>query len=495
MAALLVVTSPLAVGIGASAYTDVPLLMLSLAAFVALVEDGGRARVSRRFAAGALMGAACSLKYAAFPFMAAQAAWLALEAARSRRLRGVVAATAGFGVVFAPWMAWNFLGSGNPFDPFLARWFPAALPALPFADRLSASVFRRPARDIAAAAWNGYVACEPFLFMAPWLVIAAPTALWHARPAGWRGAGVWLAVYLAVWSWMIADERFGLAGLAVLAAALAAGRAFPVSPAVCGLLLLLNAGGVVCQEFLPWPRLRVVLGLESRAAYLRATLPPAPDYADAAAYLNGAAGPADRILFVSESRTHLIWRECIADHVMDYPTRLSYILEHAPADGTRLAARFRQLGVRWVVYLPGRSAARIATMPDLFEFTPATARAWEAYFTGRAVRMWTSPGAAVYRLPIRPAPGRSRGIPDLPGVQDVMFVSVQQTYRRSGPEAALAELRRYAEGYPEVGAVRRRYGDALLAMRHDGPSLAEARRHLAFAADVERRSASAVGAP
>lgn len=485
-AALALVTSPLVIGVGASAYTDLPLLMLGLGSFAALCEGDGFGRASRRFAAGALLGAACSLKYAAFPLVAAQAVWLGREAVRRRRPGLPLPALAGFLAVFAPWMAWNYFGTGNPFDPFLARWFPEALPALPFADRLSASVFRRPARDVLAAVWNGYVACEPYLFVAPWLLAAAPAALWLARPAGWRGAGLWLGVYAAVWSWMIADERFGLAALAVLAALLAASGRAPRAPAFWIAVLAFNLGASACQEFLPWPRLRTVLGLEAHEVYVRAALPPSPAYGQAADWLNGATGSRDRILFVSESRTHLIRRECVADHVIDYPTRLVYLLQRTPADPSRIAARFRQLGIRWVLYLPGRCAARLADMPDLFEFTPAIARAWERFWLERATRTWTAPGASVYALADKAAARPPAAVPELPGIQDVMFVSIDQTYRREGPEAALAELRKYAEGYPRIGAVRRRLGEALIAMRRDPDSLAEARRHLSFAAAADR---------
>ncbi|MEK7475811.1 MAG: glycosyltransferase family 39 protein [Candidatus Coatesbacteria bacterium] len=484
LAALLLVSSPLVVAIGTSAYTDLPLVWLGAASFALLVMPNASPSPPRRFAAGAVLGGACALKYAAFPLVVAMGVWLLAGSVRRREWRWAWPSAVGMLAVFLPWIGWNWLAAGNPVDPFLARWFPDSLPALPFAERLSGAVLRRPWRDVFASPWSAYVASEPFLFVSPWLVAAAPALL--AAPAALRslpGSGLWLAVCVAVWAALIADERFLLPAAPLVAGLLARAGWCRMPGAIAAGLLVLNLAGAVRQVFVPLPRLWTALGVVSRDAYLRGTLIPAPGYADAASWLNSHTAVKDRILVVSDCKSHLIWRECVTDHVYDYPTRLVWILWGTPGGAVRIAARFRQLGIRWVLYLPGRAGERLGNMPDLFEFRPGEAASWAAYWSTHARRAWSGPEAGIYGLDVRArAPAE---LPDLPAVQEVMAFSARLTLRREGPGALVTEVRRYAAAYPNVGAAHRLAGEVLVSLGGDSLTRAEGRRELETARRIE----------
>lgn len=488
IAGLLLLSSPLVLGIGTSAYTDLPLVWVVFSAVALLGVPSARPSPVRRFAAGLALGAAAALKYAVFPAVAGCGAWLAAAAVRRRDWRAPAGLAAGFLLVFWPWPAWNGLAAGNPFTPFLGSWFPEALPALPFAERLSSAVFRRPWSGVLASPWTAYVACEPFLFMSPVLVAALPAVVLARRSAPFPGAGLWVAVFMIAWARLIADERFALAALGLMAAwAARAGWFDRMAVAGAGrwtlaAALALNVAGAFRQMWLPPVRIAVAAGLASREAYWQATLPPAPGYGLAAGWLNRFTDESDRVLFVTECRSHLLWREAVHDHVIDHPTRLVWVLQGIRPESARVAARFRQLGIAWVLYLPTRAAARLRDMPDLMPFSPPMARAWGGFWLRHARPAWRGGEAAVYRL--TPGPGPEADAPDLPGVQDVMLASARDRLRRDGPRAALAELRAYAAGYPRIGAVHRMLGEALSVLE---PSAgAEATRHLADAARIDR---------
>ncbi len=487
-AGLLLLSSPLVLGIGASAYTDLPLVWLTLTAVTLLGAPSGRPSASRRFAAGLALGAASALKYAAFPAVAGCAVWLGVGMWRRRAWTWAVPAAAGFVAVFWPWPAWNGLAAGNPFTPFLGSWFPGALPALPFAERLSGAVFRRPWSGVAASPWTAYVACEPFLFVSPVLVALLPVASVRRGAAPWPGAGLWVAVFVLAWARMIADERFGLAVVAVCAAwAVRAGFCDRMARPGTGRMvfvaaLALNLAAAVRQMWMPPVRIGVAAGLVSREAYWRATLPPAPGFTDAAAWINRETAEQERVLFVTECRSHLYRREAIHDHVIDHPTRLVWILAGAPPDPARIAARFRQLGIGWVLHLPGRAQARLRDMPDLMPFTPSMARSWAGFWMRHARPAHRVADAGVYR--ITPRAGPEADSPGLPGVQDLMLASAMDRLARGDRAGLLGELRLWVAAYPRVGAVQRMYGEALGAL--EPASLAEARAALAAAARIER---------
>lgn len=132
LAAVLVFTSPVAGRSGSSAYNDLAVATVIYAAFYLLQVWDETRQEKILILCGLLSGFAYGIKYTAFlalPFALgfvlwrtwarrrddARAFWL-----RLLRLAGPAALLAG------PWMLRNWLWSGNPFAPFLNRWFPNA---------------------------------------------------------------------------------------------------------------------------------------------------------------------------------------------------------------------------------------------------------------------------------------------------------------------------------------------------------------------------------
>jgi len=478
-AVLLALSSPLAVGIGASAYTDLPLMWLGFGSFLLLLGGKREPGTSAKFWSGAVLGLACSLKYAAFPVVAAALVFVAVKSVRRRTPWWGLPGVLGFGAVFWPWLAWNGLATGNPVSPFLGGLFPHALPALPFAARLSEAVFKRTFLAVLASPWVAFVDCEPFLFLSPWFLVVAPLLLFRRRLGPlFPGSGVWLAVCFISWAFFIADERFILAAIPVLALLIpfpASGRA---GKAALAGLLLLNFYGCVRQTLFPLERLWAALGLEGRDAYLRSTLKPAPGYWDAAAWLNASTAPGDRVLFVSDYKSQFVWRECIHDHVYDYPTRLNYILWKTPRDPGRISVRFRQYGIRWLLYLPTINVMRLGQLPDLFPFTGEDARAFGAFWAEHAIPRAAFPYVSVYEISARKLPAHDT--PELPGVQDVGFLIMKQAEWRK----AVGELRKLVKAYPHAAPFRRELGRAILAGPHSPEQAEEAIRLIRSADSV-----------
>ncbi len=450
--ALVLFSSPLVLGVGTSAYTDLPLMWLGFASF-ALLAGWGTGSPARRFTAGVLLGLACSLKYAAFPIVAAHAVWLTVEVVRRRKLSWAYPVGCGLLAGFAPWLIWNYCSTGNPLYPFFGTLFPESLAPPMYAQRVSGAVLLRGWGDIARSFWNAYIRSEPFLFLSPWFLAVMPWLLLKKDVRReFRGLGIWLGAYLVVWSGLLADERFALAALPVMVVALSVKGGVALGKFLTVGLLALNLAGVIRQQWTPWERLWTQLGLTPRVSYLRANLAPAPGYWDAAAWINRYTRSADKVLLVSDHKSHYIWRECVHEHVVDFPSRLTTILRRAPDDPERMAVNFRQLGIRWLVYLPARNVSRLRSTPDFFPFTKEEVQAFGRFWQTRAIHRQATGGVSIYEIALKAHPPRP--VPDLPGVQDLIFLQVSATRARSGTKAALTELRRFARKYSYVGAIR-----------------------------------------
>ncbi len=480
-AGLLFLSSPLVMGIGTSAYTDLTMAWLGFGSFMLLSAGGANPGRGPLFCAGILVGLVCSLKYASFPLAVAAAAWCLAAFWRTKRASCILAPTAGFVLAFWPWWAWNALATGNPVYPFFGKWFPDSLPPLPFAERLGSSVFKRSMLDVFRSPWTAFVRCEPGIFLSPWFIIAFPMMAWR-RGAGSvpLGAGLWMGGLLISWSFFIADERFALSAVPVLAMALPGLDGIRHGRAVFAALFLVNGAGCLRQQFLPLSRIWTSLGLESRAAYLRESLSPPAGYFEAAEWLNRNVDRRERILFVSDCRSHYIWRECVHDHVYDYPTRLNYILWTTPRNPGRIAVRMRQLGIRWLAYLPANCARRLRQMPDLFPFKREEALVLYEFWQRKARLRAAFPEESIYE--ITPGMGRPADSPELPGVQDAAFAIVDEIRAREGDKKALEILGRLVETYPRVGAFHAALGQVLLSGKGGPSRIAEGRGHLERAA-------------
>lgn len=117
VAGLLVMASPVVMIDGASAYNDVALAFVLLAAFGLTLRSADAA-----LPLGLLTGYAFTIKYtAAVAFPWALALLLARGARKWRQLAVYSAAAA---VMITPWLLRNSLTYGNPVAPFFTRWFP-----------------------------------------------------------------------------------------------------------------------------------------------------------------------------------------------------------------------------------------------------------------------------------------------------------------------------------------------------------------------------------
>jgi len=481
---ILVLSSPLVTGIGTSAYTDLPLMWLGFGSYLLLVPSSGGPSKSSLFWAGAVLGLATSLKYASFPAFAAATVLLALMSRRRGSFLYPVPAISGFLAVFWPWLAWNGLETGNPFFPFLARIFPSSLPPLPFADRLSAAVFSRTAWNMLQAPWNALIRCEPALFLTPILVAAVPflVAKKRAGAAVPPMTGLWAFSFLGAWAVFMADERFLLGAVPVLLLLLPRLDEFRRGRAVFAVLFALNMAGFCRQQMVPLGRIWAATGMVSRQEYLSGHVAPSPGFMEAASWLNKNTGTDDRILFVSDFKSPYIWRECIHDHVYDYPTRLVYLLWNCRPDPERLGIRFRQLGIRWVVYLPTVNSVRLAQMPDLFSFNPRNSRVWGGFWRKSAVIRAAFPPVFVYQLSGKP--GKPGDVYHFPGVADAGLLSANDLLRTRGRTAYIDYLRRLLQAYPWVGEFHQKLGEALVT----GDSISdEVRMHLNRAARSTRQ--------
>lgn len=116
-AGLLAMASPVVMIGGASAYNDVALAFILLAAFgLALRKEAAAAPL------GLLAGYAFTIKYTAAVAILWAALVLAARGWRAWRRFAAFAAAAALAV--APWLIRNALTYGNPLAPFLTRWFP-----------------------------------------------------------------------------------------------------------------------------------------------------------------------------------------------------------------------------------------------------------------------------------------------------------------------------------------------------------------------------------
>src|SRR5581483_3946635 len=120
-AALLVYLSPVVGFDGTAAYNDVAAACVIFFLFY-LLESWDQCRDSALLVpAGLLAGFAYAIKYTAFPAVPYALGYVAW---RSRRFRPAATVALCAAIMITPWIAKNWIAVGNPFSPFLNRWFP-----------------------------------------------------------------------------------------------------------------------------------------------------------------------------------------------------------------------------------------------------------------------------------------------------------------------------------------------------------------------------------
>jgi len=281
-AAVLTFTSPI-VGIdGSSAYVDVGLATIGFALFYVLqIWDADR-QPGLLVLAGALAGFALAVKYTGVMALLYALIFVAWKLGRNPKLmfRATLAVGAAALVFIVPWLAKNWIWTGNPVSPFANRWFPNPYVHASFEDDYRTLMSHQQVRScheipmqlaMKGAAVGGIVG--PFFLL-------APIALLAARKREGRRILLAGAVFLLPYFSSI-GARFMIPALpfASLAIALAIGNASL-------LFILMLAAGLVCWPPVvnlycqgpAWGRpsrmpLRQALRLESEESWLRRKSP------------------------------------------------------------------------------------------------------------------------------------------------------------------------------------------------------------------------------
>ncbi|MFN8613515.1 MAG: hypothetical protein U0931_38610 [Vulcanimicrobiota bacterium] len=259
---------------------------LAAAAFVALSLLGWK---SGQSALSALwMGAALSTRLSAAP---ALLALMLVEVTRTRRARAALRPLLVAGLFCLPWMAFNCYHTGYPLYPLGARWKTSALITSRSLPSQSAPASSLPAASLPTTSSEPAATTLSY----PWVLFAVPAGS-HSRAwqdclsplllgglllciLGRRPSGISLPVLLCLAAQIVLAQpnpRFNLPGSAGLLVLAAAGWA-PVwrsGPAwQRGLLGLVLAAGLLPGIGYTLPRLAVLLGRQTRQAYLRERLP------------------------------------------------------------------------------------------------------------------------------------------------------------------------------------------------------------------------------
>ncbi len=122
-----VFASPIVGWTGTRAYIDVAVAAAVFGMFYFLQLWEWRRSVNLLIPAGLLAGFAFGSKYTAVLVLPLGIAWILLLGKRRpywEYLRGVLVFLSCAALLFAPWLARNWVWYGNPFSPFFNRWFP-----------------------------------------------------------------------------------------------------------------------------------------------------------------------------------------------------------------------------------------------------------------------------------------------------------------------------------------------------------------------------------
>lgn len=141
LGAVLLVTTPTVLVLGASAYVDLGLLFFAAAATLALLRWSESQRASYLVLTGLTAGCAATVKYNGFllvPLLAGAAVLLSDRRHGLAALRPAVVVAFFAAIPLLPWLAKNFWQTGNPVHPLLNDFFGGRpLPARPSIDPLT----------------------------------------------------------------------------------------------------------------------------------------------------------------------------------------------------------------------------------------------------------------------------------------------------------------------------------------------------------------------
>jgi len=309
-------------------------------------------------AAGCAAGLLVSMKLVAAPFAAAVAGFALGRAKRSYRWRAAGMLVAGVLAPVVPWAAKSWLFTGDPVYPLGAGWIPGVLGDAGYGSQMGGALARYTAWGGRLAAWPwelssiGIASALPALAVVPVVLSSGRSPLRTAFAVAWAGTG--LLVVSRTFG-PDAMDRFagpGFAAVNMLACIVVlAGR----GPAWRAARVALIALAVVSHLRVT----RQVLGPNAAAtgALLAGRMPPEVFRLDALGSYGRilpvvrravqSAGPRAHVLEVGETMSWGVPARVIGEGL---GPRLPWQVARETDSDRRMSIRFRQAGVRWVLY-------------------------------------------------------------------------------------------------------------------------------------------------
>lgn len=403
---------------------------LVTAALVALAA-GGRAAIA---AAGLLAGAAAATKLTAGLAIPAIAVALCL---RRMSVRFTARPTPGrvqpllpvsplhlllffscASLFLLPWSLRNLLTLGSPCFPALSGVFPV-IGRTGVNDELMAR-YAFTWGDVQPA--PGWAALRDLVRIIGGFspVIGAGAVVLAATRASRRGAGwliAFMLVYVAGWlgafAWV---SRYLLpalpAAVALAAASFAPGGRTGWLAGLVAISLAASLGGSGWQA----GPLAAAAGIERPASYRLRRLGP---YAEALTEVAARIPGTDRVVVAGDWRRYPSAGRLLAGMSDDDP--MLRVLAGASADASRLAIKFRQRRIGWLLHHPAQ-ATYWADYPMRFPWTPRAAQAWAGLWGARATLVWRSrpaqsPAGSAWLFRLTRTPGEPPFRGWLPGTE------------------------------------------------------------------------------
>ena len=362
---------------------------------------------------GAFAGLAVGTKYYA---AICPAVLLLFVLAKRPSLRELGAFAGLAALAAAPWLAKNWVCTGNPVFPFLYRSLPYWGPAggLETAERYFrfvkdyAPAWGHAARDLALLPYlaatgsprlGGGADVLGDLGWAPMVALLPAALLAAVKNRGLRRLTVYCGLHAAAWYASAAVLRFLVVLLPLYCLPAAAGvhaawtgmGARGKALLACALtgFLLLNLGLFVHVHTLmsSWS---VLSAAETRESYLARRL----EYYPCARWARERLDRNDRILLVGESRGYHLEQDHLPTSAMG--VNRFVVLADAARDPADLAARLRSEGFSHMILVP-REESRIAGYGTM-EFSPRGRLNWDGLLAGQARTLFQASGCSVLEV-------------------------------------------------------------------------------------------------
>ena len=413
------------------AYVD-----LGAASYLTLALWGLSCRRAAPALAGALTGFCAGTKAAGIFAPILAAGLLAVRQVLARRdlappgrvrraTRGAWAGLAGgFLAVAVPWGVRNLLWTGNPFAPFMSGLIPTLWWGADNQARYSGELssytlpFSGPAAvpRLLTHAWNASVrnagVLDPQAGMAGWYLWGIPFLLL----AGIRGVSLparFALCWFALWLLIPRQVRYLLPVMPAAAIAVAQslralanrGGAGLLVPWAAGFILALQLAQSVQRQHFVMSPIPYTAGNESAEHYIARGLPGRPYAVWMQSWL-AANRPGSRYLVMCDYTSGMLWgRRVLFQSAFDTPLAERFARESA--DGRGIRARFRQLGVREIVYAETSGFVMQAAY-RIYNFDEGSAARWRDFWARFAVPVYDQNcWYALYALSPVPAPGKT----------------------------------------------------------------------------------------